>query len=378
MLQHTVSVAVECRSANDTWLSPRPAAVAVTPRVEPRLLGLPQSPSNLRPQHGGAGGVPSGTDEQQPASSSSNSQYSDEAPVAFTEIKRCQQDLCTRFDCFVSDVTARLERLERPTGSSDSDGSSISSSITTLPTIREFEEQGNGFGLIDGVISREVARQLAAVTGDVLGRAVSNASQGAFGNSIERLEETLKAEAAEHAAVSEAGLIEAKATMAASVDRIRETLQHEVDVLHKNLLVVESRFKLLERQSEQALQIPISQALLQQSPRCAAEAAAEPPRFISAPQSRHPALVPSRGVAMAQPQGAGSPRSVIQESNRNRLPQERQTLDGLQRRLAGKVSGIVSMLNQSCEANSCQNGSWNGNSSAEGGHGAAVLSRMPR
>jgi len=368
MLQHTEPVSVECRNAEDFLPSPRPAAVSVSPRNEARPLGLPQRPTNMQPQDGGVGTVPSGTasaachdaivaDEQQPTPSMS-SHYFDEAPTAFPEIKKCHVSLMNHLDCFVSDVIARLERLERPAAISDG------SSRTTLRTIRESEEQGDGFVPIDGVISREVTRQLA-VMGDLLRREVSTSSQVALGNSMERLQVNLKAEAAEHAAVSEAGLIEAKATMAASVDRLRETLQHDVGILHANLHSVESRVKLLERPPEQALQGPMSHTLLQQSPRCAAEVVAESPRFISAPQSCRPALVPSRGVASAQPQGAGSPRPGAPATNRNRLPRERQTLDGLQRRLAGKVSGIVSVLNQSCETKSCQHGSRSGTSSVE-------------
>jgi len=273
MLQHTEPVSVECRNAEDFLPSPRPAAVSVSPRNEARPLGLPQRPTNMQPQDGGVGKVPSGTasaachdaivaDEQQPTPSMS-SHYFDEAPTAFPEIKKCHVSLMNHLDCFVSDVIARLERLERPAAISDG------SSRTTLRTIRESEEQGDGCVPIDGVISREVTRQLA-VMGDLLRREVSTSSQVALGNSMERLQVNLKAEAAEHAAVSEAGLIEAKATMAASVDRLRETLQHDVGILHANLHSVESRVKLLERPPEQALQGPMSHTLLQQSPRCAA------------------------------------------------------------------------------------------------------------
>merc|ERR1712008_606747 len=96
-------------------------------------------------------------------------------------------------------------------------------------------------------------------------------------------------------------------TMAANFERLCETLQQEVGMLHANLQGLESRIELLERRSEQALQGPAFQALLQHSPHCATEAAAEPFRFISAPQICHPALVSSPRVVSAQPQCAGSP-----------------------------------------------------------------------
>jgi len=381
MHQHRVPVAVECHSAEDDLPLLQPPSVAVSPRNEAKPLGLQQRQTYVRSQDGGAGGVPSATvsaacddvivaEEQTPAfsdehpASSSSGHHSDEASMAFPEIKKCQEVLMTHLDCFVSDVIARLERLERPAAVSNG-------KRTTLSTIKESEEPVDGFGLMDGIISREVTRQLA-VMGDMLRREVSTASQVALGNSSERLQGTLKAEIAENAAVSEAVLIEAKATMAASVERLRETLQQEVGILHVNLQSAESRIKLLERRSEQALQGPTSQALLQQSPRSVAEAVVEPPRLISAPQSCRPALVSSRGVAPS----AGSPvtpRPVTLPTNRSRLPRERQTLDRLQRRLAGKVSGIVSVLNQSCETRSCQNGSWNGTSSPDSGHGCRFL-----
>jgi len=175
--------------------------------------------------------------------------------------------------------------------------------------------------------------------------------------------------------------------MAASVERLRETLQHEVGILNANFQGVESRVELLEMLSQQTPEGPVSQGLLQQSPRCATEAAVESCwRWPCAaqrhthcgPQSCCPGPVSSSSVASAQPQGAGSPRPVTPSTYRSALPQERQDLDGLQRRLVGKVSGIVSVLNKSCEARSCQHGSRTGNSRAESGHAAAVLSRMSR
>jgi len=375
--QLTGQFTMEGTNPEETQAPAKPTAVALSPCgvSEPRQPSAPQSPTIQRSQDSGTGGVvfeaPAAAcvsvaaDEQQLTSSI----QSPHVHEALTEIQKCQVELRKRFEIFVSDVIARLGRLERSAAIADNSSRAVSHSV------KESAGEEDDAGPVDEVISQQVTRQLA-VLGDMLRTEVSSASQLAFGNGLERLQGTLKAEVAEHAAVSEAGLIEAKATMAASVERLRETLQHEVGILCANLQGVESRVESLERQSESGLpglspRLRTSQVALQESPRCAAETTIGSPRFISATQTCHRAMVSSRSMALPLPQGAGSPRTVTRSR-----PQERQNLDGLQQRLAGKVSGIVSVLNQSCEARPCQHGRRYRNSSADGGH-AAVLSSMP-
>jgi len=358
---------VESSSTEEALPTLRLSAVAVSPCSDFRLPGMLPSPTNLQPPDSRHGAVhsrrASASCHNQTAGVEQQLPYSILLDEALSEIKKSQDELRKRFDRFTAGTTLRLERLERPAAASEG------SSTSTLRTIKEFAEEG-GLGQVDETISREVSRQVALRT------EVSSALQGTLGNDIARLQGTLKAEAAEHAAVSEAGLIEAKATMAASVERLRETLQHEVGILHANLQGVESRVERLEGQPELTLRNSlnyshISQSLLQQSPRCAVEKGVGSVRHVS-----RTTPVTSRRVVLAQPQGAGSPRPVTPSTNRIRPPQERQALDGLQQRLAGKVSGIVSVLNRSCEARSYQHGSQKGNSSADSRHAAVVWPGM--
>lgn len=190
--------------------------------------------------------------------------------------------------------------------------------------------------------------------GDMLRRELAAASQVALSNSIERLE---------------ARITDAKATMEAGIEHIRETLSASVQA-------VESRVLLLEVRSEQALHGPLSKAVLPQPPHCATKTTVEAFRLVSAPQSCCPRMASSLTLTpVHQHQRAGSPTPVT-PSYGNRVTQEQpQTFDKLQERLAGKVSGSVFKLNQSCEARSGQHSSRKGSSSVEPGHPGAVLSR---
>lgn len=222
----------------------------------------------------------------------------------FNEIKKRQDELQQNCDKFRVEVTARLERLESFVAMPDS--------ARAKPTIREYVEEQD---LYNGLISHEITRQIAILEYAFCTEVTSTANL-AWANNVESLHRTL-----------EARLLDMKAETTTNCEGLRETLQYHIGVSQANLRGMESRFDQLEWRLEQTVH-----ALPEAGPK---------PQIVASVQNFGP--IQSPAVMTSKPAASLRTRSLEAQ------PQSRQDLDCLHERLAGKVSGIVSVLNRSSE-----------------------------
>jgi len=208
------------------------------------------------------------------------------------------------------------------------------------------------------LVSHEVAKQLEVLASDFRVE-VSTAAKLAWDDGFKRLQDTLSTQVSRHSAVAERAIESTQTSTKMSIERLHKALQEQVTSLRSDVQDCKSQVAALERpryRPLQAAQQRVSVDINPQSParRLQLSEGSLTTVFDSPRTTPRSLTTVFDSGTLVPPSYSRMPTETRTETRwsvaavpHTQSPSERLLLEGLHQRLAGRVSGIVSVLDGS-------------------------------